>query len=101
MHLSAEGSVLRLDVSDTGIGMTPETAASVFDPFTQAEVHGDLALLREFERVPGDVEQDLPKPHRIPEDPRGEIRIDVCGEGDLRLAASGANNSERVVDPRR
>ncbi|MEO1234527.1 MAG: response regulator, partial [Myxococcota bacterium] len=31
------GSVLRLDVSDTGIGMTPETAASVFDPFTQAE----------------------------------------------------------------
>lgn len=41
---SHEGGMLHLDVIDTGVGMSPEQLAQIFEPFTQA----DNSLSREF-----------------------------------------------------
>jgi CheY-like chemotaxis protein/nitrogen-specific signal transduction histidine kinase len=38
LSAGVEGEMLRLDVADTGIGMTPEQQAMVFEPFEQADV---------------------------------------------------------------
>ena len=37
LHLQVEGDEVVLAISDNGVGMTPETASSVFDLFVQAE----------------------------------------------------------------
>jgi PAS domain S-box-containing protein len=44
VHASHEGGVLRLVVSDTGVGMSAEQLARIFDPFVQA----DTSLGRAF-----------------------------------------------------
>jgi signal transduction histidine kinase/CheY-like chemotaxis protein len=47
LRASREGDELVLEVRDTGIGMTPDEAASVFEPFKQAEggkKHGGTGL---------------------------------------------------------
>jgi signal transduction histidine kinase/CheY-like chemotaxis protein len=37
LRVAADADFVRFDVIDTGIGMTPEEQASIFDPFKQAE----------------------------------------------------------------
>ena len=37
MRVSRDGERARLDVTDTGVGMTPEVAAHVFERFYQAD----------------------------------------------------------------
>jgi PAS domain S-box-containing protein len=38
LNASVDGEMLKLDVTDTGIGMTPQQQAIVFEPFAQADV---------------------------------------------------------------
>ena len=44
MHKTGRRPLLAIDVTDTGIGMTPETLKRVFDPFAQA----DTSITRRF-----------------------------------------------------
>jgi PAS domain S-box-containing protein len=62
LHNAAQGSRLRFEVRDSGIGMTPETLQKIFHPFTQADastarIHGGsglgLAICRRLSELMG------------------------------------------------
>ena len=62
LHDSAQGSQLRFEVHDSGIGMAPETLQKIFNPFTQADAstarnHGGsglgLAICRRLSELMG------------------------------------------------
>lgn len=44
LHVTCNRNGLRLDIADSGIGMTPEQQAKIFDPFSQA----DSSVTRRF-----------------------------------------------------
>ena len=94
---SAAGDTITLRVSDTGIGMTPEQTARLFEDFTQADAsttrkYGGtglgLAISRRFCRMMG-----------------GDIAVDSApGRGStftITLPASGASGSITTIPPER
>ena len=84
---------LRLQVSDTGIGINPKDLKRIFDPFVQA----DMSSTRKF----GGTGLGLAICHRLAERMGGSIRVDsVPGEGScftLELPLRSANGAVQTA----
>ncbi|MEL6187284.1 MAG: ATP-binding protein, partial [Myxococcota bacterium] len=94
-RLSQEGKSLRLDVADTGIGMSPEAARAVFGAFTQA----DASTTRRY----GGTGLGLAITKKLVEGMNGSIEVaSALGEGStftVRLPLVSAPGAEVEVTP--